>query len=366
MIKDTNVNQQFNIAKNLGLNFAAIRLPDSDDVYYFYATLAPEMVRVQYAQTVQPIFFCSPYGAGNKAYALKPDAVYKNNTCIFGTLPEANQQTGIWHEGKNSQNFEADKAYYLQYVQNIVKQIQAGVLDKAVAARCVSANFSIPQDVESMFEMACEQYPGACICYYSIQEIGSWFTATPEKLISTGNNTLQTVALAGTLPANTETEWTDKELDEQGMIEFFIHDVFRENGFKKINLGEVETITAGKVKHLRSTFNVHSNEVILTAKFHHVLDALNPTPAVCGLPQMEASLFISKNELLERRFYSGFVGIHLPKTNIELFVNLRCAELFHDRAILYAGAGITAQSNPESEYTETENKLQTIRSLFRS
>lgn len=364
MIKDTNVNQQFSIAKNLGLNFAAIRLPDSDDVYYFYATLAPQMVRVQYALTDQPIFFFSPYGAGNKAYALKPDAVYKNNDCLFGELPNGTKPLAYWHEGNNADNFQADKAFFMNYVDDIIASIKLGKMDKAVAARCIEVNFTAPQQVEQLFVAACEKYPKACVCFYSIEGIGSWFTATPEQLISTRNNTLQTVALAGTLPIDAETEWTEKELDEQGMIEFFIHNVFTDNGFKKINLSDVETITAGEVKHLRSTFNVHSNDIILTAKFHHVLDALNPTPAVCGLPQLEASLFISAHEGLERRFYSGFIGMHLPKTTIELFVNLRCAELFANKALLYVGAGITAQSNAEREYLETEKKRQTIQSLL--
>ncbi len=364
MKEDTNIHQQFNIAKTLGVNFAAIRLPGTTDVYYFYASAAPEMIRVKYEVVDQPLFFCSPYGAGNKAYALKAEAVFKNSVCIYGSLPNAVGTLNHWHEGGNSTNFMADEAFYVDYVRQIVAQIEAGTIDKAVAARCVSVDFTSPQQVDVMFETACEQYPDACVCFYSIQGIGSWFTATPEQLISTGNNTLQTVALAGTLPIDSTQEWTAKEQDEQGMIEFFIHGVFRENGFKKINIGEVETIAAGNVKHLRSAFKVHSNDVILTSKFHHVLEGLNPTPAVCGLPQLEASLLIASKEHLERRFYSGFIGIHLPKTTLELFVNLRCAELFKDKALLYAGAGITGQSIAESEFAETEKKLQTIQSLF--
>jgi isochorismate synthase len=354
-MKEDLLHQPFNTALQLGVNFAAIRLPDNKDVYYFYTTAQPEMVRLQYTTTQQPVFFCSPYSAGHRAYALVPDAVYKNDACIYGGLPPSTSPRSKWHEGANNTNFIADDAFYQHYVQAIVAQIETGDFDKAVAARCMPINTPDATAMADFFEAACAKYPNACIYFFSIAGIGTWFGATPERLVSTKNNTLETVALAGTLPVDSTLEWTQKEIDEQGMIEFFIHQVFESNGFKKINLGEVETITAGAV---------NSNEVILSAKFHHVLNALNPTPAVCGLPQMEASLFIAQQEKLERRFYSGFVGVHLPKTAIELYVNIRCAELFNNQALLYAGAGITAQSVAAKELVETNKKLDIIRSLF--
>ena len=48
----------------------------------------------------------------------------------------------------------------------------------------------------------------------------------------------------------------------------------------------------------------------------------------------------------------------LQETN--LYVNLRCLELSADAAILYAGAGITIDSEPEKEWQETELKMQTV------
>jgi isochorismate synthase len=45
-------------------------------------------------------------------------------------------------------------------------------------------------------------------------------------------------------------------------------------------------------------------------------------------------------------------------------VNLRCAQLFRNQAFLYLGGGLTAQSNVEEEWQETENKAKTLEKIF--
>jgi isochorismate synthase len=45
-------------------------------------------------------------------------------------------------------------------------------------------------------------------------------------------------------------------------------------------------------------------------------------------------------------------------------VNLRCMEIGNEKAILYAGAGITQDSNPQAEWEETERKMQTMLSVL--
>lgn len=59
-------------------------------------------------------------------------------------------------------------------------------------------------------------------------------------------------------------------------------------------------------------------------------------------------------------FYAGYLGPVNIHNRICLFVNLRCMQLLGDQAVLYAGAGVTADSVPESEWEETEIKLNTL------
>lgn len=357
--------QKFNTALHLQCNFAAIRLPGSADTYFFYASEQPRMQSIKYQPTDKPLFFCSPYSAGNKAYTLEADAVFKNEACVYGKLPEVDTVKGSWPQGTQPENFYADEAFYCNYIRNIISGIEADQFDKVVAARCEKLNYDEKIEPAKLFHHACQKYPDACVYFFSINGIGSWIGASPETLLSLQHQTLSTVALAGTSPAGAIDAWTDKEYDEQAMTAFFIAEVLKENGIKKFAVSEVETVVAGAVQHLCSRFTVKLNQPQLEAKFHKILNALNPTPAVCGLPQFEASLFIAMNEKMERRFYTGFIGMQLPQHEIALFVNLRCAELFEQHALLYIGGGITAGSNEASEWQETVRKFSTIGSLLK-
>ena len=44
----------------------------------------------------------------------------------------------------------------------------------------------------------------------------------------------------------------------------------------------------------------------------------------------------------------------------KLFVNLRCMKIDANSATLFVGGGITIDSEPESEWEETQHKLQTM------
>jgi isochorismate synthase len=48
-----------------------------------------------------------------------------------------------------------------------------------------------------------------------------------------------------------------------------------------------------------------------------------------------------------------------------LFVNLRCMQLAGRFAHLYVGGGITAESDPHSEWRETEMKAETMLSVLK-
>jgi 2-succinyl-5-enolpyruvyl-6-hydroxy-3-cyclohexene-1-carboxylate synthase len=95
-----------------------------------------------------------------------------------------------------------------------------------------------------------------------------------------------------------------------------------------------------------------------------LLQELHPTPAVCGLPKEEAFRFIPDNEGYDRSYYSGFTGWLDTEGHTDIYVNLRCMEIKPGEAILYAGGGILASSEVESEWMETGDKMNTMRSIL--
>jgi isochorismate synthase len=84
---------------------------------------------------------------------------------------------------------------------------------------------------------------------------------------------------------------------------------------------------------------------------------LHPTPAVCGVPRLEAARAIHDIEGYDRGFYAGAVGWCDASGDGEWFVSLRCAEISGRHARLFAGAGIVAGSQPEREVAETSAKF---------
>ena len=93
------IHQKFNTGLHLGCNFASMRLPGTDDVYFFYSSKMPLMQRVQHQDHDKPLFFCSPYAASNMAYTFNADAVFFNDELIFGELPAAiTSGTNVWFE----------------------------------------------------------------------------------------------------------------------------------------------------------------------------------------------------------------------------------------------------------------------------
>ena len=93
---------------------------------------------------------------------------------------------------------------------------------------------------------------------------------------------------------------------------------------------------------------------------------LHPTPAVCGLPKEETYRIIRENEGYDRSYYSGFIGWLAPEGKSDLYVNLRCMNILRGSFVLYAGGGILASSEIESEWLETEAKMQTMKRLINS
>ena len=97
-----------------------------------------------------------------------------------------------------------------------------------------------------------------------------------------------------------------------------------------------------------------------------MLDLLHPTSAVCGMPRVPAQDFISANEGMDRGLYSGYLGPVNLDGATHLYVNLRCMQICSRHIILYAGAGVTHNSNAEKEWDETTLKCQALLDIIKS
>ncbi|MEL6537509.1 MAG: chorismate-binding protein [Bacteroidota bacterium] len=95
-----------------------------------------------------------------------------------------------------------------------------------------------------------------------------------------------------------------------------------------------------------------------------MLKLLHPTSAVCGMPKETSEAFLAKHEGYSRELYAGYLGPVNVQEFTSLYVNLRCMQYLGQEAILYAGAGVTIDSNPQKEWEETELKCNTLLSVI--
>lgn len=249
-----------------------------------------------------------------------------------------------------------DEQEYQARLNTLISLQQQGLSKKVVFSRY---RFE-PQLVDPFkaFEKLCTAYPEAMVYLWYHRDVGYWIGATPELLAHWECGVLTTMALAGTSVQNQASSWHTKELQEHQFVTDYILASLRAFS-PTVEVGEDETVRAGALYHLRTWLRA----AIPEDKIDALVRSLHPTPAVCGLPLAEAKAFIRENENYERVFYSGFLGLKSPHKT-QLYVNLRCAQIYADGIRYFAGGGITRESQAAAEWLETKRKIDTLRSIL--
>lgn len=250
-------------------------------------------------------------------------------------------------------DYPSDIEDYIKKANRFIDECKS---DSPIHKIILSRVFSVPHRINLLhfYEQINKQYPNTFNCLLNHPEFGSWVIATPEILLKGSNNNYTTVALAGTMPANSSENWKVKESEEQQFVTDYIFDQINQIGTISTENIQFESVLAGKVKHRKTTIPFYSSE-----KPGKIASLLHPTPAVGGTPKLESIDFILKNESHDRKLYTGFLGYCSPE-NIKLFVNLRSAEISNNQINIYVGGGITKDSIPEHEWNETLLKSKTL------
>lgn len=249
--------------------------------------------------------------------------------------------------------------YHIDFA-NFHAHLLNGDFQKLVLSRCLDMERTDDTTPMTLFRRACERYPRMMVSLAYTERSGLWLAATPEILLWGHDNQWQTIALAGTMPFGDDVRWSDKNIQEQRYVATYITEQLERFTSDFTEEGPY-TARAGHLAHLRSDFrfSLYNNRMI-----GRLIQALHPTPAVCGLPKHEAFRFILQNEHHDRSYYSGFMGTLSVDGQTSLFVTLRCMRIFQDCYRLYAGGGLLKDSVEEQEWQETETKLDTMRSLL--
>lgn len=208
-------------------------------------------------------------------------------------------------------------------------------------------------------------------CYHFVIRFSqqqAFMGSSPERLFYRCDEKLMTEALAGTVASSADSQeraqlgqWLLNDEKNRRENQFVVNDIKSriELLVTSLEVAPIDIISLRNVQHLVQRIKSKLNYVDDT----ECLYQLQPTAAVAGLPRAPAIEFIIEKEPFSRGWYAGSIGF-LSNKRSEFSVSLRSAFVEGNYLHLYAGAGIVSGSDPDSEWTEIENKAAGLRSLF--
>lgn len=346
-------------------SFAIWSLPQSEEINALITNKEDLIYPAQFDKlNGQEGFVFAPFriDENNPLVLLKPGIYKKGLDNILNIdldeLPESNNS-----EPRNQKPYIISKKDYFDDIENTVYEIQNSKLSKVIVSRIIPQKRK-EESLGELYQQLFNQTPNAFVYLVNLPKAGLWMGATPEILLQSEGDKMETVSLAGTQTRKkvVDYSWFTKEIEEQAFVSRYMLDIFNRFNIHPYTTQGPETLESGKVAHLKTSFFFSAEKVM--DKLGEFVSEFHPTPAVCGLPKSTADTFISKIEKHERRYYSGYLGTWKLEDSVKLFANLRCMEILPTEYLLYSGGGITSRSEADKEWDETNNKAQTLLSAI--
>ncbi len=356
-----------NLLVEKGVTFAVFRLPSSKHANLIVQK-ATDLHKTEF-EDIENVdaFVVAEFKSAktNIIKYIKPDFSYKTGDDISGLTKYLKNLNNHESTAANNQYSYLSKIEYLGKTDYIIDKLKANELHKIVISRISAMELASRLDLDNFIEKSLKKYPEAFVYLISSDETGIWTGASPELLLNKSDGLCETDAIAGTQLLSEYDKnhfWGQKELEEQQMVSAYIGKLLSELGIKDYTAKGPETISAGDIVHLKTTFKIEASA--LSDKLGIFIKGLYPTPAVCGLPKAAAFHMIENAESHDRELYTGFIGPWNLEGSSQLFVNLRCAKILNDKVLFYVGGGLTASSDAKAEWQETVNKTKTLLSVI--
>ncbi len=336
------------------LTFAAFRTPEEN--VQIWAQRAPELETVDGALMweLNEVFVLAPFDLDHTRVPFIRSDVELEFGEFGPDIDPLKQCMGAEPHAWSTPAATGSDAFQGQ-VAEAIEAIVHGELEKVVLSRVMHTPIHADHAVD-LFLRAVREQPEAFVAMANTPDHGLWLGATPERLVLEEEDHVVVDALAGTMkkelaPAE-HMAWGAKERHEQSVVTDAVLEAFERLNLQNIQRGPTEVLSSANIAHLRTRIQGDLGSSTLS----DLVVALHPTPAVCGMPADKARGFIRTHEAHDRGLYAGFWGPWNPDGRTELYVNIRCLRVLGGDAVLYVGAGITAGSDPQREWDETEHK----------
>jgi len=258
------------------------------------------------------------------------------------------------------------KSAYMDGVRRIKEYIRAGDVFQVALSHRLEADLSTePFDVYRALRVI---NPSP---YMFFLRLGEWTIAgsSPEILVRRAHDVVQTRPIAGTRARGvdedadraleTELKNDEKERAEHIMlVDLGRNDLGRISEFGTVETDELLSVERySHVMHLVSNVRGRLDTGITNSE---VLRSSFPAGTVSGAPKIRAMEIIEELEPLRRGLYAGAVGYVDFNGNMDTAIAIRTLLFRKGKAYLGVGAGIVADSNPESEWEETLRKASAL------
>jgi len=199
--------------------------------------------------------------------------------------------------------------------------------------------------------------------------------ASPETLVKLHNGKLFTFPLAGTRPRGSSDEEDialekelladEKELAEHNMlVDLGRNDLGKISKFGTVTVENYMSILRfSHVMHIGSTV---SGEIIEGKTGLDAINAVLPAGTLSGAPKIRAMQIINEQEKNKRGIYGGAIGYLDFTGNMDTCIAIRIVYKRNNKVFIRSGAGIVADSKPESEYQECVNKSAAVMNALKN
>lgn len=256
---------------------------------------------------------------------------------------------------------------YMEMVKQAQEYIKAGDIFQVVLSQRFSADFNLPPT--ALYRALRRTNPSP---YMYFLDFGDFCVAgsSPEILVRVDKGEVTIRPIAGTRKRGA-TPKRDQELaaellaDPKELAEhLMLLDLGRNDVGRVAKIGSVEVTDRFFLEYYSHVMHIVSNVVgQLDSEKYDYVDALAggfPAGTVSGAPKVRAMEIIDELESTRRGIYAGCVGYFGADGYMDTCIVLRTAILKNNKLYVQAGAGIVADSVPELEQLECENKARAL------
>ena len=251
-----------------------------------------------------------------------------------------------------------------------VKRAQQYILDgdimQVVLSQRMSQEFSAPP--LSLYRALRSLNPSPYMFYYDMGDhhvVG----ASPEILVRLENGTVTARPIAGTRPRG-----KTREQDIALSVELLADPKERAEHVQLMDLGRNDVGRVAVTGSVKVTDNMmierysHVMHIVsnVEGKLKPDMDAIDvikatfPAGTVSGAPKVRAMEIIDELEPSKRGIYAGAVGYLGFNGDMDVAIAIRTGVIKNNKLYVQAGAGIVADSVPQSEWEETQNKARAV------